>query len=250
MLLPPLVASPAAAQPVVTSAAPDLVEVTLYRDPSRSADEFIDLEEPLGGYALVTETRTVELPPGPVTIRFEGVASGIQPESAILRGVDAAEKNQDRLLLSRQGLLDAFTGQQVIVRRTDPATGRKTEEPARLRSGTNGVVIETAAGFESLYCTDLNQTPIFPGVPAGLSAKPVLSVTTGDQPGGRRQVTLSYLDRRFRLAGQLCRRAFERRQAGRPVRLGDPGEPRRHQLRQGAGQCGGRPGRAREAGEG
>jgi hypothetical protein len=192
-----LVASPAAAQPVVTSAAPDSVEVTVYRDPHRSADEFIDLEEPLGGYALITETRTVELPPGPVTIRFEGVASGIQPESAIVRGVDAAEKNQDRLLLSRRGLLDAFTGQRVIVRRTDPATGKRTEEPARLRSGTNGVVIETAAGFESLHCTYLNQAPIYPGVPAGLSAKPVLSVTAADQPGGRRQVTLSYLTGNF-----------------------------------------------------
>lgn len=196
-LLLALAASPAAAQPVVTSAAPEAVEVTIYRDPGRSTDDFIDLEEPLGGYALITETRTVELPPGPVTIRFEGVASGIQPESAIVRGVDAAEKNQDRLLLSRRGLLDAFTGQTVIVRRTDPATGKTTEAPARLRSGTNGVVIETAAGFESLYCTGLAQTPVFPGVPAGLSAKPVLSVTTGEQPGGRRQVTLSYLTGNF-----------------------------------------------------
>ena len=197
LLLLALAASPAAAQPVVTSAAPDKVEVTVYRDPRRSTDDFIDLEDPLGGYALITETRTVELPPGPVTIRFEGVASGIQPESAIVRGVDAAEKNQDRLLLSRRGLLDAFTGQTVIVRRTDPATGKRTEAPARLRSGINGVVIETEAGFESLYCTGLEQTPIFPGVPAGLSAKPVLSMTTGDQPGGRRQVTLSYLTGNF-----------------------------------------------------
>lgn len=192
-----LAAAPAAAQPVVTSAAPDSVEVTVYRDPRRSADDPIDLEDPLGGYALVTETRTVDLPPGPVTIRFEGVASGIQPESAIVRGVDAAEKNQDRLLLSRRGLLDAFTGQRVIVRRTDPATGRQTEEPARLRSGTNGVVIETASGFESLHCTYLDQAPIFPGVPAGLSAKPVLSVATGEQSGGRRQLTLSYLTGNF-----------------------------------------------------
>jgi hypothetical protein len=160
-------------------------------------ERFIDLEEPLGGYALITETRTVDLPPGPVTIRFEGVTSGIQPESAIVRGVDAAEKNQDRLLLSRRGLLDAFTGQNVIVRRTDPATGKRTEEPARLRSGTNGVVIETAAGFESLHCTYLDQAPIYPRLPSGLSAKPVLSVTTGEQPGGRRQVTLSYLTGNF-----------------------------------------------------
>jgi hypothetical protein len=189
-----------AAQTPVTSPGPDSVSVTVYRDPHRSTEDFIDVDDEddeLGGYALITETRTVDLPPGRVTIRFEGVASGIQPESAIVQGVDAREKNQDRLLLSRRGLLDAFTGQRVIVRRTDRATGKATEEPARIRSGPNGVVIETAAGFESLYCTYLPQTPIFPGVPAGLSAKPVLSVTTGEQPGGRRQVTLSYLSGNF-----------------------------------------------------
>jgi hypothetical protein len=58
-------------------------------------------------------------------------------------------------------------------------------------------VIETAAGFESLHCTYLNQAPVFPGMPSGLSAKPVLSVTTGEQPGGRRQLTLSYLTGNF-----------------------------------------------------
>jgi hypothetical protein len=201
LLLPLVLAwTPAAAQQLVTSPGPDSVSVTVYRDPNRSTDDFIDMDEEdddLGGYALITETRTVDLPPGPVTIRFEGVASGIQPESAIVQGIDSKEKNQDGLLLSRRGLLDAFTGQRVVVRRTDRATGKATEEPARIRSGPNGVVIETAAGFESLYCTHLPQTPIFPGVPPGLSAKPVLSVTTGEQPGGRRQVMLSYLTGNF-----------------------------------------------------
>lgn len=185
------------AQPVVVSKAPDAVSVTVYRDPSRGLDTPIDLGEPLGGYALISETRTLDLPPGRITIRFEGVASGIQPESAIVRGTDVAERNQDRLLLSKRGLLDAFTGQRIVVRRTDPATGKVTREPARLRSGAGRVVIETAAGFESLDCTGLSQAPLFPGVPRSLSAKPVLSVTTVEQAGGRQQVTLSYLAANF-----------------------------------------------------
>jgi hypothetical protein len=182
---------------IVTSPGPDSVSVTVYRNPHRDHDEPIDVEAGLEGYALITETRSVDLPPGPVTIRFEGVASGIQPESAIMTGVGAGERNQDRLLLSRRGLLDAYTGQQVLVRRTDRATGRVSQERARIRSGANRVVIETAAGFESLDCTGLNQALVYPGVPAGLSAKPVLSVTTGPQAGGRRQVTLSYLAGNF-----------------------------------------------------
>lgn len=188
-----LAAAAAAAEPVVVSPAPDRVSVTVYRDQQRQLDEFIDLEDPLNGFALITETRTVELPPGEVTVRFEGVASGIQPETAIVVGADPAEKNQDRLLLSERGLVDAYTGQRVIVRRTDRATGKVTEESARIRSSHGGIILETAAGFESLYCTGRPQTLIYPRVPPGLSAKPVLSVRTRAQAGGRQQLTLSYL---------------------------------------------------------
>ena len=183
----------AADPPVVVSASPAAVAVTVYRDPTPGEAGPFDLEEPLEGFALISETRIVDLPPGPVTIRFEGVASGIQPETAILTGPEGREKNQDRKLLSRRGLIDAFTGQHVRVRRTDRATGKVTEEVARIRSNNGDVILQTAAGFEALSCTGLAQTPIFPNVPKTLSAKPVLSLTTGDQPGGRTAVTLSYL---------------------------------------------------------
>ena len=183
----------AAAQAVVTSPAPDRVAVTIYRDPQRGAGDSIDLDDRLKGFAMVTETRTVDLPPGEAIVRFEGVASGIQPQTAILVGIDPAEKNQDRLLLSEGGLIDAFTGQRVIIRRTDRATGKATEESVRIRSGNDGLIVETAAGFEALQCSGFPEAPIYPGVPAGLSAKPVLSVKTRDQAGGRQILTLSYL---------------------------------------------------------
>ena len=121
-----LAAAPAPAREVVVSARPDAVAVTVYRAPNRDADEFIDIDDDLEGFALISETRTVDLPAGEVTIRFEGVASGIQPQTAILQGAVPREKNQDRRLLSEAGLIDAFTGQRVIVRRTDPATGKVT----------------------------------------------------------------------------------------------------------------------------
>jgi len=187
-----LAAAPAAAADFIVSSGPDAVEVTIYRNPNRSAGSEIDPDD-LNGFALITETRTVDLPRGPVTVRFEGVASGIQPESAILLGAPVAEKNQDRALLSQRGLLDAFTGQRVILRRTDPATGKVSEEAATIRSDPDRVIVQTAAGIESLYCTGLRQTLLFPGVPPTLVAKPTLSVTTGDLPGGRQTLTLAYL---------------------------------------------------------
>ena len=180
-----------AAPPVVTSAAPDGVSVTIYRDPARGEGE-IDRNSP-SAFALIAETRTVTLPPGEATVRFEGVAGGIVPQSAILFGTPPRERNRDAALLSQGGLVDAFTGQTVILRRTDPATGRQVEERARIRSAANRLVMETPRGVEAVYCSGLNQTLIYPEAPASLSAKPVLSMTTKDQPGGRVTITLAYV---------------------------------------------------------
>jgi hypothetical protein len=189
-------ASPAMAQTIVISEAPKAVSVSLYRYPDRGIDEAMDLQY-LQGFALISETREIDLPAGEVTIRFEGVASGIQPETAILTGADLREKNRDRMLLSQRGLLDAFTGQRVVIKRTNPQTGKVTEESGTIRSGGDRVVLQTAEGFEALYCNYDASTLLFPNVPRGLTAKPTLSVTTRNQPGGKQTVTLTYLANKF-----------------------------------------------------
>ncbi|MEM1133632.1 MAG: hypothetical protein AAGH53_11900 [Pseudomonadota bacterium] len=186
----------AAAQSVVTSNGPDAVEVSIYRDNSRGDYGELDLSY-LQGFALISETRTVSLPSGPATIRFEGVASGIDPASALVTGIGIEEKNQDARLLSQRGLLDHFTGQRVTLRRTDPATGETTEESATIRSGSDRLIVQTAAGFEAVACTGLNQTLVFDRAPEELSAKPTLSVEVGDQPGGEYTLTLTYLAQNF-----------------------------------------------------
>ncbi len=180
-----------AAPPVILSTAPDAVAVTLYRDPDRG-EGAINRDDPTA-FALIAETRTVTLPPGEVTVRFEGVAGGIVPQSAILFGTAPRERNRDAALLSQGGLVDAFTGQHVILRRTDRATGKVTEERATIRSAADRMVIDTPRGAEAVYCTGLNQTLIYPNAPATLSAKPVLSMTTKDQPGGKVTITLAYI---------------------------------------------------------
>ncbi|WP_176594289.1 DUF4139 domain-containing protein [Sphingobium sp. EM0848] len=189
LLCTPVVAR--AQSPVVISAAPDKVAVTLYRDADRG-ENAIDRNNP-GAFALVAETRRVMLPPGPVVIRFEGVASGIVPQSAILFGAPPRERNRDAALLSQKGLVDAFTGQRVILRRTDPATGRTVEESATVRSAADRLVVTTPRGVEALYCSGLRQTLLYPEAPPTLSARPVLTMTTKDQPGGWATITLAYI---------------------------------------------------------
>ncbi|MCW4463376.1 hypothetical protein OK349_16840 [Sphingomonas sp. BT-65] len=183
----------AQAQSVQTSAAPDSVAVTVYRAPNRDADTKINLGW-LGGYALITETRTITIPAGRAVIRFEGVASGILPESAIVTGLPAGvrEKNLDGELLSAASLYSRGYARPVTLRRT--RDGKTVEERAVIRSGPEGsAIVETARGFEVLNCGPTEDAIAYDGVPAGLSAKPTLSVETESPQGGTATVTLSYL---------------------------------------------------------
>jgi hypothetical protein len=191
-LLSPL---PAAAQSVATSPAPDAVSVTVYRDPNRPAQQRMELTW-LNGFALISETRTVTIPAGDAEIRFEGVAGGILPESAIVTGLPkgVTEKNQDAWLLSPASLIERSLGRRVHLRRTSLATGEVREQEAVVRSSADGaVVLQTPEGFEALRCTGLPETIVYDSIPEGLSAKPTLSVRTRSDREAAATLTLSYL---------------------------------------------------------
>ncbi|MES2445339.1 MAG: hypothetical protein V4574_21135 [Pseudomonadota bacterium] len=182
---------PARAQPV-TSPGPDSVAVTIYRDPDRSA---ADQPKPgwLRGYALITERRTITIPAGRAVIRFEGVAGGILPESAIVTGLPdgVREKNLDAALLSPGTLYARSLGRPVTIRRT--REGKVTEERAVIRSGLDGAaVLETRDGIIAVDCEGSEEL-VYDSVPAGLSAKPTLSVETDSTRAHQVTVTLSYL---------------------------------------------------------
>jgi hypothetical protein len=203
VLLFPLVlmaaALPAAAQEAaVLSRAPDAVAVTIYRAPDRAADQAMDLGW-LEGYALITETRTVDIPAGAATIRFEGVAGGILPESALVSGLPAGvrEKNLDADLLSARNLYARTFGRPVILRRHSGKQGKGavTEERAVIRSAPDGAaILQTKSGFEVANCgRGISDALVYTEMPEGLSAKPTLSVRTESAQAARATITLSYL---------------------------------------------------------
>ena len=196
-LLAALLPAALGAQPVVTSPAPERVAVTVYRNPDRGL-QAMNLNW-LGGYALVSETRRVRIPAGESEIRFEGVTSGIVPQSAIVTGLGEAvlEKNRNARLLSPGSLLDASLGERLVLRRTSKATGKVREQDAVVRATSDGVVLQTADGIEALRCTGLPETLIAHEVPVGLSAKPTLSVRVRSSEPVERTVTLSYISNNF-----------------------------------------------------
>ncbi|MEG8027143.1 hypothetical protein [Sphingomonas aerolata] len=188
-----LLAGRAEAQTTVTSSAPDRVSLTVYRAPYGRGAMTLQY---LGGFALVTETRRVRLPRGPAVLRFEGVAHGIVPVSAVIDGLPGGtiEKNRDARLLSPASLVDGTLGRDVTLTRTDRATGRPTSEPATIVAGpAPGVILRTATGIETLRCSGLAERLAFAGVPGGLSSKPALSVTTISPAARTVTVRLSYL---------------------------------------------------------
>jgi hypothetical protein len=199
LLLALAAAMPARAQTIVTSAGPDKVSVTLYRDPNRDTQNAINRSYPQG-FALVTETRTVTIPAGPAVIRFEGVAGNILPESALVSGLPdgVEEKNLDANLLSPRSLFDRALGRRVLVRRTDPATGKVTLLQATLRSSSAGAaVLQFGGAYGDLRCSGLPEAVVYDGVPEGLSAKPTLSVKTTAKTERQVTLTLSYLSGGF-----------------------------------------------------
>ena len=186
--------TPALAQQLVTSPEPEAVSLTIYRDPSRG-DQPIDANWP-SGYALITETRTVQIPAGESLVRFEGVSEGMYPESAIVTGLPKGvrEKNRDARLLSPSGLVDSYLKRAVTLTRTDKATGKSREQQAFITAGPDGgVILQTADGFEALRCTGLPERMAYGGVPADLSAKPTLSVLTNSDRAVTATLTLTYM---------------------------------------------------------
>jgi hypothetical protein len=185
-------ASAGDALPVVQSVAIDDVAVTVYRAPERSSGG-IDPDWP-EGFAFISETRTIVLPAGTSVVRFEGVAEGLLPETAVIGGLPGGviEKNRDARLLSPAGLVDAYLKRRVTLQRTDPATGKLRRQDAIIQAGPNGgVLVKTAEGYEALGCSGLPERMSYGGVPKDLSAKPTLSIlVSSDRP---RTVTMQLL---------------------------------------------------------
>jgi len=188
--------APAAAQTIVRSERPDHVALTVYRDSDREPGDAPEIGGWLRGYGLVTETRTISIPAGENVIRFEGVASGMFAETAIVAGLPerVLERNRDADLLSPASLLDRSLARRVHLRRTNLVTGAVREEEAVVRSGPAGaLVVQTPAGFEALRCTGLPEALVYNEIPEGLSARPTFSVRARSAAPVTATVTLSYL---------------------------------------------------------
>jgi hypothetical protein len=193
LLLATLVGSPSVAD--IVSDVIEATELTVYRNNQRGfAPLSLDEWEP-SGIAMITETRTVEIPAGQSTIQFRGVADGIVPQTASLEGVPATivEANFDYDLLAPGSLIAKSLDRPVTLIRTIPASGAVEERRGVLRSGPEGVIVDFGGEFEALNCSGLSERLVFTDLPANLTDTPTLSMTIRATTAGKYQVQLSYL---------------------------------------------------------
>jgi hypothetical protein len=174
----------------------DAVAITIYRD----------------NLALITETRTVDLPDSAVTLVIEGVVETLLPQSAVIADIarPVAEANFDFDRLTPRALLEGSVGESVIVTRTNPATGVATRAAARVVSAGEGVILWLEDGHEALYCSGLPERLEFVRIPDGLRAKPQLSVKLAPGEAGPRTVKVSYLAHGFAWSADYVARLNER----------------------------------------
>jgi hypothetical protein len=167
----------------VVSPRAEAVAITIYRD----------------GLALVTETRSVDLPADAVTLVFADIVETLLPQSAIVRGVGRplVEANFGFDRLTPRTLLERSVGAAVTVTRTDPATGRVTRMPATVLAVGEGVLLGIDGATEALYCSGLPERLELAALPAGLLATPELSVRLAAGAAGPVTVQVSYLAHGF-----------------------------------------------------
>jgi hypothetical protein len=163
----------------------DSVSITVYRDL----------------FAMVTETRTVELPAGAVTLSFDGVIETLLPASSVANGLGdrkLEERNYDYDALAPANLLRRSIGKTVLLTRTLPGSGRVKQTAATVESANDdGVVLRTADGLEALQCSGLPEGLTFGEIPGDLHPLPRLSIRIAAGTPGKRVIKLSYLAQGF-----------------------------------------------------
>ncbi|SBV96251.1 conserved exported hypothetical protein [uncultured Alphaproteobacteria bacterium] len=144
------------------------------------------------GFAQIEETRIGDVPKGTLRLRIGDVASGIVPESAILRGDRVAVKDMSirPSLIDPHALMVGALGKTVKAVRTDPRTGEDKSENATLLVIDPRPILRIGDRIEVNYPGRV-VLPATPDTPMPGSAQLDFGLESG--VAGKRPLTLQYL---------------------------------------------------------
>jgi hypothetical protein len=145
------------------------------------------------GYALISDTRRMNLTQGRSELRFSDVAQGIDPTTVAFQsltdpeGTRVLEQNYQFDLLSQQKLLERHIG--AVVRVTQQAGDELRVHEGTLLSARDGLLLQTEAGVLAL---NGYSSVSFASVPGGLITKPTLVWLLDAKRGGEHQTRVAY----------------------------------------------------------
>ena len=142
--------------------------------------------------ALVKDVRKVSLVQGINDIAFEGVASQIKPETALLYadGVNVLEQNYDYDLLTPNNIIDKSVGATVKTVTVNPTTGANIYDKAEIVSAVYGTpILKFKYGIETNFPGRL----VFDSLPSSLRSKPTLVAKLNSADAGDKGISLAYL---------------------------------------------------------
>jgi len=142
--------------------------------------------------ALVKDIRPANLKSGINDVIFDGVASQIQAETAIIYGdgVRVNEQNYSYDLMSYENFINRSIGKNVRTVQFNPENGKNIYDEAELIGYANGhPILRFEYGIESNFPGRV----VFDNVPAGMSNKPTLAAKLDVSQSGNKNLYLAYL---------------------------------------------------------
>lgn len=186
---------------IKNTAALAALSVLLSQNPAFAADEVLvenskNVDMAISIYnnnlGFVRDTRQVDLKIGANSIAFEGVASQIKPETAMLSGkdIDVTEQNYDYDLLTPTNILEQFVGKEVKTVIQNPTTGENIFDKAIVLNNNYGSpILQFNYGVEANFPGRV----VYDKVPANLRVKPTLVANLKAKTAGDQKLELAYL---------------------------------------------------------
>ena len=142
--------------------------------------------------ALIKDIRSAALQSGNNDVIFDGVASQIQAETAIIYGdgITVNEQNYSYNLMSYDNFIKQYLGKEVTTVRTNSTTGENIYETATLIGEAEGrPILRFNYGIDSNFPGRV----VFNNIPAGMSNQPTLAAKLNAKQGGEKNLYLAYL---------------------------------------------------------
>ena len=144
-------------------------------------------------FALIKDSREMELEKGVNLVEFKDIASKIDSTSVTFRDLSfpstfVVEQNYEYDLVSTQKLLEKYLDKEITVQADEGESAK--EYSGKLLSFKDGIVLQTAQGVVILPIYSKVQ---FPSLPGGLLTKPTLVWKVYSEDAGKRDTQTIYL---------------------------------------------------------